>query len=45
MRESLGRLGGLAGIRKHADDHTGVVKDTSDYFTTTITVLDRGGRR
>ncbi|WP_217554793.1 nitrate- and nitrite sensing domain-containing protein [Streptomyces sp. GbtcB6] len=41
VRESLGRLGGLAGIRKHADDHTGVVKDTFDYFTTTITVLDR----
>ncbi|MER6224705.1 nitrate- and nitrite sensing domain-containing protein [Streptomyces sp900105755] len=41
VRESLGRLDGLAGIRKHADDHTGVVKDTFDYFTTTITVLDR----
>lgn len=41
VRESLGRLGGLAGIRGHADDHTGVVKDTFDYFTTTITVLDR----
>src|SRR5581483_3096964 len=41
VRESLGRLDGLAGIRGHADDHTGVVKDTFDYFTTTITVLDR----
>ncbi|MEU9449166.1 nitrate- and nitrite sensing domain-containing protein [Streptomyces sp. NPDC048277] len=41
VRESLGRLDGLAGIRKQADDHTGVVKDTFDYFTTTITVLDR----
>ncbi|MEW1772272.1 nitrate- and nitrite sensing domain-containing protein [Streptomyces sp. NPDC086777] len=41
VRESLGRLDGLAGIRKHADDRTGVVKDTFDYFTTTITVLDR----
>ncbi|MFF4253369.1 nitrate- and nitrite sensing domain-containing protein [Streptomyces sp. NPDC001663] len=41
VRESLGRLGGLAGIRGHADDHTGVVRDTFDYFTTTITVLDR----
>ncbi|MFD8813735.1 nitrate- and nitrite sensing domain-containing protein [Streptomyces sp. NPDC059627] len=41
VRESLGRLDGLAGIRRHADDHTGVVKDTFDYFTTTITVLDR----
>ncbi|MFJ6898394.1 nitrate- and nitrite sensing domain-containing protein [Streptomyces hokutonensis] len=41
VRESLGRLDGLAGIRKDADDGTGVVKDTFDYFTTTITVLDR----
>jgi len=41
VRESLGRLDGLDGIRRHADDHTGVVKDTFDYFTTTITVLDR----
>ncbi|MEU6147452.1 nitrate- and nitrite sensing domain-containing protein [Streptomyces sp. NPDC047081] len=41
VRESLGRLDGLAGIRRHADDHTGVVKDTFDYFTTTITELDR----
>ncbi|MFF7983972.1 nitrate- and nitrite sensing domain-containing protein [Streptomyces sp. NPDC007901] len=41
VRESLGRLDGLTGIRAHADDHTGVVKDTFDYFTTTITVLDR----
>lgn len=41
VRESLGRLDGLAGIRKHADDGTGVVKATFDYFTTTITVLDR----
>ncbi|MET7478289.1 nitrate- and nitrite sensing domain-containing protein [Streptomyces sp. NPDC005648] len=41
VRESLGRLDGLAGIRRHADDRTGVVKDTFDYFTTTITVLDR----
>jgi len=43
VRESLGRIDGLAGIRKHADDGTGVVKDTFDYFTTTITVLDRLG--
>ncbi|WP_327427615.1 sensor histidine kinase [Streptomyces sp. NBC_01236] len=43
VRESLGRLKGLAGIRAHADDGTGVVKDTFDYFTTTITVLDRLG--
>lgn len=43
VRESLGRLDGLAGIRKDADDGTGVVKDTFDYFTTTITVLDRLG--
>ncbi|MFE2419937.1 nitrate- and nitrite sensing domain-containing protein [Streptomyces hokutonensis] len=41
VRESLGRLDGLAGIRKDADDGTGVVKDTFDYFTTTITFLDR----
>ncbi|MER6248935.1 sensor histidine kinase [Streptomyces griseorubiginosus] len=41
VRESLGRLDQLAGIRGHADDHTGVVKDTFDYFTTTITALDR----
>lgn len=41
VRESLGRLGGLAGIRKDADDGSGVVSDTFDYFTTTITVLDR----
>ena len=41
VRESLGRLDGLAGIRKDADDGTGVVKDTFDYFTHTITVLDR----
>ncbi|MHC3475068.1 sensor histidine kinase [Streptomyces sp. 7R007] len=41
VRASLGRLDGLAGIRRHADDHTGVVKDTFDYFTTTITALDR----
>ncbi|WP_330303515.1 MULTISPECIES: nitrate- and nitrite sensing domain-containing protein [unclassified Streptomyces] len=43
VRESLDRLKGLAGIRAHADDGTGVVKDTFDYFTTTITVLDRLG--
>ncbi|MFJ3420142.1 nitrate- and nitrite sensing domain-containing protein [Streptomyces sp. NPDC086082] len=41
VRESLGRLDGLAGIRKDADDGSGVVNDTFDYFTTTITVLDR----
>ncbi|MEW2301003.1 nitrate- and nitrite sensing domain-containing protein [Streptomyces sp. NPDC006655] len=41
VRESLGRLDGLAGIRRHADDRTGLVKDTFDWFTTTITVLDR----
>ena len=41
VRESLGRLDGLAGIRKHAEEKTGVVKDTFNYFTTTITVLDR----
>lgn len=41
VRESLGRLDGLAGIRRDADDGTGVVKDTFNYFTTTITVLDR----
>jgi signal transduction histidine kinase len=43
VRESLGRLDGLAGIRQKADRGTGVVKDTFDYFTTTITVLDRLG--
>ncbi|MFC3577354.1 nitrate- and nitrite sensing domain-containing protein [Streptomyces yaanensis] len=43
VRESLGRLGGLAGIRRHAGDGTGAVKDTFDYFTTTITGLDRLG--
>jgi signal transduction histidine kinase len=43
VRESLDRLKGLVGIRRDADDGTGVVKDTFDYFTTTITVLDRLG--
>ncbi|MFI7342642.1 nitrate- and nitrite sensing domain-containing protein [Streptomyces sp. NPDC050085] len=43
VRESLGRLAGLAGIRRSADDGTGQVKATFDYFTTTITVLDRLG--
>ncbi len=43
VRESLGRLAGLTGIRRHADDGTGAVADTFDYFTTTITVLDRLG--
>ncbi|MER5178083.1 nitrate- and nitrite sensing domain-containing protein [Streptomyces sp. NPDC002896] len=41
VRESLGRLAGLARIRENADDGTGRVKSTFDYFTTTITVLDR----
>ncbi|MER6126177.1 ATP-binding protein [Streptomyces sp. NPDC001795] len=43
VRESLGRLAGLTGVRRHADDGTGVVKDTFDYFTTTITTLGRLG--
>ncbi|WP_428955637.1 nitrate- and nitrite sensing domain-containing protein [Streptomyces sp. cg35] len=43
VRASLGRLGGLAGIRKSADDGSGQVKATFDYFTTTITGLDRLG--
>ncbi len=43
VRDSLGRLRGLAGIRTGADDGTGQVQATFDYFTSTITVLDRLG--
>ncbi|MCX4760915.1 nitrate- and nitrite sensing domain-containing protein [Streptomyces sp. NBC_01275] len=41
VRESLDRIDGLVGIRSAADGGTGVVKATFDWFTTTITVLDR----
>ncbi|MEV5613187.1 nitrate- and nitrite sensing domain-containing protein [Streptomyces sp. NPDC052225] len=43
-RASLGRLAGLAGIRESADDGSGQVKATFDYFTDTIAVLARAGR-
>ncbi|WP_338694951.1 nitrate- and nitrite sensing domain-containing protein [Streptomyces sp. Q6] len=43
-RASLGRLAGLAGIRRSADDGSGQVKATFDYFTNTIAVLARAGR-
>lgn len=43
VRACLGRLDGLAGIRRHADDGTGAVEATFDYFTATITALDQLG--
>lgn len=41
VRDALAGLGGLAGIRRSADDGSGRVQATFDYFTRTITVLDR----
>ncbi|MEU6844917.1 nitrate- and nitrite sensing domain-containing protein [Streptomyces sp. NPDC046716] len=43
-RDALGRLGGLAGIRADADDGSGQVKATFDYFTGTIAQFAKAGR-
>lgn len=43
VRDEMSRLDGLAGIRRSADNGTGKVTETFDYFTTTITVLNRLG--
>ncbi|MER5945861.1 nitrate- and nitrite sensing domain-containing protein [Streptomyces sp. NPDC001904] len=43
-RDALGRLGGLAGIRAAADDGSGQVKATFDYFTNTIAQFAKAGR-
>ncbi|MFF7332066.1 nitrate- and nitrite sensing domain-containing protein [Streptomyces sp. NPDC008150] len=40
VRDVLGRLDGLAGIRAKATGGRGEVQETFDYFTSTITALD-----
>ncbi|GAA1363442.1 sensor histidine kinase [Streptomyces beijiangensis] len=43
VRDEMSRLDGLAGIRSSADNGSGKVAETFDYFTSTITVLNRLG--